>query len=42
MTNEVDSALVESRESGWWVLAKVALFIAVPTAIVFLVKLFLS
>jgi hypothetical protein len=32
----------QPSESGWLVLAKVAIFLAIPTALVYLLKLFLN
>ena len=32
----------QPAESGWLVLAKVAIFLAIPTALVYLLKLFLN
>ena len=36
--NQVNSTNTPSSERGWWIVAKIALFIAIPVLLVYLVK----
>jgi hypothetical protein len=37
--NQTDTTNTPSSERGWWIVAKIALFIAIPALVIYLVKL---
>ena len=36
--NQLESTKTPSSEQGWWIVMKIALFIAIPILLVYLVK----
>lgn len=42
MTERPDHREGPAGDSGWWIMLKVALFVAVPTAIVYVTKLLMD